>query len=76
MTPPCTVGGALNAGCGVIPMSLKIEVKLGSEALGETGDPEAGGVVRPNIAVNSPTVFFGGSTGWEENDGISAGLSP
>ena len=73
MTAPCTAGGAA---WGVIPISLKIDVKLGSEALDDTCDPGAGGVVRPKIAVNSPTVFFGGSMGWEENPGISAGLSP
>jgi hypothetical protein len=57
-------------------MSLKIDVKLGSEVLGGAGDPGAGDVVLPNSAVKSPTVFLGGSMGWEENAGISAGLSP
>ena len=57
-------------------MSLKIDVKLGSEGFEEGGDAGAAGVVRPNMAVNSPTLFFGGSMGSEENAGISAGLSP
>jgi hypothetical protein len=75
MIPPCT-GDGLIGGWGVIPMSLKIDVKLPSDALEDAGEAGAGVVVRPNSAVNSPTFFFGGSIGWEEKDGISAGLSP
>jgi hypothetical protein len=57
-------------------MSLKIDVKLPSDALEDAGEAGAGVVVRPKSAVNSPTFFFGGSIGWEEKAGISAGLSP
>ena len=75
MIAPCTAGGALNGAC-CVPMSLNIDVKLGSDALADAGLAALGGVAWPNRAVNSPTVFFGGSIGSEENDGISEGLSP
>ena len=62
MTPPFRGGGALKAGWDV-PMSLNIPVKLGSETLVETGDAGSGVVVLPKRAVNSPTLFLGGSMG-------------
>ncbi|HXJ88523.1 MAG TPA: hypothetical protein VMS18_17010 [Candidatus Binatia bacterium] len=75
ITSPGTRLGVLNVDWGV-PMSLKIDVKLGSDVPAGTADSGAGGEVWPNTAVNSPTLFFGGSTGSDENDGMSADLSP
>jgi hypothetical protein len=74
MTLLCTGGGGFNA--AGVPMSLNIEVKLGSEAFADVGLAALAGVACPNKAVNSPTVFFAGSLGCEENAGTSGELSP
>jgi hypothetical protein len=44
-------------------MSLKIEVKLPSGLPVAAGVAALGGVAPPNSAVNSPTLFLGGSIG-------------
>lgn len=75
MTCPCAGDGELNVGWAE-GMSLKIDVKLGSEMFADDGAAGAAGPAWPNNAVKSPTDFFGGSTGWEENAGISVDLSP
>ena len=74
MTLPSTGGGAFNV--AGVPMSLKIEVKLGSDAFADVALAALAGDACPNRAVNSPTVFFAGSLGCEENAGTSEGLSP
>jgi len=75
ITSPGTRAGVLKVDCGV-PISWKIDVKLGSEVVAGTADSGAGDEDWPNTAVNSPTVFLGGSIGCDENDGMSADLSP
>ena len=74
MTLPSTGGGVFNV--AGVPMSLNIEVKLDSDAFADVGLAALAGVDCPNRAVNSPTVFFAGSLGCEENAGTSEGLSP
>ena len=73
MTGPSTGDGGLNV--AGVAMSLNIDVKLGS-AFADLGLAALEGVACPNRAVNSPSAFFGGSLGWEENAGTSEGLSP
>ena len=70
----CIGGGGFNV--AGVPMSLKIEVKLASDAFADIGLAAPAGVACPNRAVNSPTVCFEGSPGCEENAGTSEGLSP
>ena len=74
MTLLCTGDGGFNV--AGVPMSLNIEVKLGSDASADVGLAARAGVACPNSAVNSPTVFFGGSIGCDENAGTSEGVSP
>lgn len=74
MTGPSTGAGGLNV--DGLPMSLNIDVKLGSDEFADVGFAALEGVACPNSAVNSPTVFFGGSIGCEENAGTSEGVSP
>jgi hypothetical protein len=57
-------------------MSLNTPVKLSSEASDGAGVDAGGADDRPNRAVNSPTVFFGGSIGRDEEAGISEEFSP
>ena len=74
MTGPSTGGGGLNVAGA--PMSLNIDVKLGSDEFADAGFAPLEGGACPNNAVNSPTVFFGGSIGCEENAGTSEEVSP
>jgi len=74
-TPPCTGVEVLKSGLAV-SMSLKIPVKLGPESGFPAAPVIAGAAVAwPKTAVNSPTVFFGGSIGWDVKRGMSDGLS-
>jgi hypothetical protein len=72
------IGLVVLNGFAVLSRSLNKPVKLGPDAALPAGS-EGGwsaAVTWPNMAVNSPTFFRGGSIGCEDTIGSSDGASP